>query len=165
MSDSRPPTNVVYLEPERIRAELDDNGCRVFEHWLGLCPDNGQPPERSLIDPLDFPFALPGISLVDVQGTRDEFHYRLVGTRDVQERGHDPTWKKVKDTYFAHSADVVLDLYEDARRGRAFVAVERFRKDNGVPVTDAALFMPLTDVDGAVTTVMVYSVCRPDIIT
>lgn len=162
MTHDPPPTNTVFFEPRKIRDELDDDGSRLFDHWLGLCPRPGAPPERARIDPLDFPYALPGIALVDVRGGRDDFVYRLVGTRDVEERGYDPTWKKVKDTYFAHAPDVVLDLYEDARRGVPFVAVEKFRKDNGLPVTDVALFMPLTDPAGSVITVMVYSFCRPD---
>jgi hypothetical protein len=158
----RASSHVVFFDPDAMRAELDSAGRRLYEHWLALCPSEGEPPEKARMDPLDFPFALSGIALVDVRGARDDFRYRLVGTRDVQERGFEPTGKKVKDAYFARSAEVALDNYGQARRGEPFVAVEQFRGVRGVPVIDVVLFLPLTDGDGTVTTIMAYSYCRTE---
>ena len=82
-------------------------------------------PRRADIDPADFKSHLPGILLVDVEGTDARgvgiFRYRVVGTGEVTLRGHDPTGKRVEEGFFGPSLADVIGLDELVRRGRSFL--------------------------------------------
>ena len=54
-------------------------------------------PSRADIEPLDLPSYLPGIVMVDVGHDPYTLTYRLVGTREAEARGHNPTGKSVFD--------------------------------------------------------------------
>ncbi len=66
--------------PEFNAKEIEDQRlARLHAHWHSLA--GGKPPPRSAIDPLDFPYLLGNISLVDVEpgeagGSR--FRFRLI---------------------------------------------------------------------------------------
>ena len=62
-------------------------------------------PARSDLDPIDIKAVLPLLMLVDVVPDERRYVYRLVGTREVEMRGSDPTGKAVKDAYYAESAE------------------------------------------------------------
>jgi hypothetical protein len=73
----------------------------MHEHWAALRGDRVLP-HRDDLDPARITRYLPGIMLVDVLwGPPLDFVYRLVGTREVESRGTDPTGRRVAEAYFA----------------------------------------------------------------
>ena len=62
-------------------------------------------PARGDLDPVDLKALLPLLILIDVVPDERRYVYRLVGTREVEMRGGDPTGKAVKDAYYAESAE------------------------------------------------------------
>ena len=106
-------------------------------------------------------YALPGIQLVDLLPTPVEFRYRLVGTREVEMRGFDPTGRPVADGFIGTSVEEVFDNYRSAVAARApMCTVGSFLKVNDVPVTDISIFLPRSSDGGTVVCVMVYSYQR-----
>jgi len=76
---------------------------RLYEYW-DLKRGQRSMPARSDLDPVDMKALLPHLILVDVVPDERRYIYRLVGTREVEMRGGDPTGKAVKDAYYAESA-------------------------------------------------------------
>ena len=58
-------------------------------------------PARGDLDPVDLKAVLPMLMLIDVGADERRYVYRLVGTREVEMRGSDPTGKAIKDAYYA----------------------------------------------------------------
>ena len=148
------------LDGDDVEQELDPNGMRLLEYWrslrLGL-----ETPRKSDFDPTQIPQALPGIQIVDIVDGPEQFKYRLVGTREVEVRGNDPTGKPVSHGYFGPSAEAVLENYQRAVEENAPVCVvDRFSKANSFPVIDVSLFLPLANGDGTLRHILVYSYQR-----
>ena len=75
---------------------------RLYEYWA-LKRGQRAMPARSDLDPIDMKALLPHLILIDVVPDERRYIYRLVGTREVEMRGSDPTGKAVKDAYYAES--------------------------------------------------------------
>jgi hypothetical protein len=132
---------------------------RVLEYWEGKRHGRLMP-SRADIDPGELKPYLPHITLVDVVDDARRYVYRLVGTKEVELRGYDPTGKSVIDAYFATSADSALLNYDAACRARAphyvadpFQVVDRF-------LGEEDLFLPLSQDGETVNMIMVFSVTR-----
>jgi hypothetical protein len=132
---------------------------KVLAYWQAKCGDRRMP-SRADIDPLELAPFLPNITLVDVVDDDRRFVYRLVGTGEVQLRGNDPTGKSVAEGYFAASPAQAMARYETVCRMQApfyeeddFQVVDRF-------VSEANLFLPLSDDGETVNKVLVYSINR-----
>jgi hypothetical protein len=117
-------------------------------------------PSRADIDPVELVRFLPNIILVDVVPDDRRFVYRLVGTAEVEVRGNDPTGKSVAEAFFAAVPADALDRYEEVCKTCAplyeeddFQAVDRY-------VSEANLFLPLSDDGENVNMIMVFSVNR-----
>lgn len=129
----------------------------MYEHWVGLRGDHVLPHRRDL-DPAAITRYLPGIMLVDVNWEPLDFVYRLVGTREVESRGYDPTGRPISDAYFAVTAEEALENYR-------YVALEQAVLYDGVPVSvpgnrfvsDESLFLPFTLDGERVGQILVYS--------
>lgn len=136
---------------------LDAPGRKLLAFWR----ENGtqeHPPARTLFDPTDHPKALPGIQIVEWVGPPDDFRYRLAGTREVENRGLDPTGKPVRDAFFGGSAEAVIEKYQRAITDRQpMISEDAFRTARGVPTLDVSLFLPLADADDALRFILVYS--------
>ena len=130
----------------------------MYDYWLGLRGDRPMPFRRDL-DPSQIKPHLPFLMLVDVVGDPPDFIYRLVGTREVDSRGYDPTGRRVAEAYFASSAEDALSNYAQVARERAVLYdCEPVRMPGNDYYNDESLFLPFT-VDGdSVAQVMVYSV-------
>lgn len=145
-----------------IESELDPAGVRILNYWRRLGEGHDGPPPKARFDPLDVPQALPGMMVVEKRLEDDELYYRLVGTREVAERGFDPTGMLVKDGFFGHSWELIEAHYHAVMRGgEPILALDDVRKRNFVTVRDVALFLPMSDQQGAVRFVMVYGYQRP----
>src|SRR5690349_16447326 len=68
-------------------------------------------PRRVDIDPAEMMPFLPAIMLVDVVPDDRRYVYRLVGTREVQARGRDPTGRVVGEAFIGSSRESVLANY------------------------------------------------------
>ncbi len=83
-------------------AIADEKIRRFYRYWLGKRGGRNFP-ARADLDPLDFPYVLGDVVLVDVQrsppGSRWPwtFRYRLVGTRIVERDGYDLTGNTLED--------------------------------------------------------------------
>ena len=61
-----------------------------FTYYCHIAPPGGLP-GRQHFDPFAIPVALARLVLLDVQRTPLRYRYRLVGTKEVELYGHDPT--------------------------------------------------------------------------
>jgi hypothetical protein len=121
-------------------------------------------PTRADIDPGEIRRLLPGVLLVDVvhrPGTPMDFIYRLVGTREVEMRGHDPTGKRVADAFYGESADEVTACYRQvAEQGRPYLDDDCFHLPEQEWSPTASIYLPLSQDGQLVTMVLVYSSIR-----
>lgn len=118
---------------ESILALLDGPGRRLLDFWMEASAAGL--PSRSNFEPLDHLAAWPGIQIVDVLPSPDEFRYRLVGTREVEVRGRDPTGETVAEGFFGDSAESVLENYRITRLEKCPICVlGNYRKQSGLPV-------------------------------
>ena len=82
----------------------------IYDYWNGKRGKRPMP-SRADIEPLDLPSFLPGIVMVDIGYEPYTLTYRLVGTREAEARGHNPTGKSVFDNWDGRSAEDVLENY------------------------------------------------------
>lgn len=79
---------------------------RFYHYWDRArdTPDGGQRtmPRRQDIDPIEIPDLLPYLVLTEVLPEAPWLRYRLVGTRQVAIRGHDPTGLPVLGHHIGH---------------------------------------------------------------
>jgi hypothetical protein len=80
---------------------------RLYDYWDLKRGQRPMPP-RSDLDPADMKALLPHLILIDVVPDERRYVYRLVGTREVEMRGADPTGKAIRDAYYAESADETM---------------------------------------------------------
>ena len=132
---------------------------KVLAYWDGKRNGRSMPRRRD-IDPVELRGLLPNITLVDVVDDDRRFVYRLVGTGEVQLRGHDPTGKSVRDGYFAATPEAAEARYERVCNSREpyyeednFQMVDRY-------VCEANLFLPLSEDGETVNMIMVFSINR-----
>src|SRR5215470_4102376 len=84
--------------------------------------------------------------------------YRLVGTREVESRGADPTGQRVADAYFAANVEDALENYTYVATERAVLYdCERVSKPGNRYMSDECLFLPFTRDGERVGQVLVYS--------
>lgn len=74
-----------------IEDDLPDEPARHLWRWWNDATRHGVSPARRDFDPVEFPRALPGITLFEVEREPWRFRIRLVGTRIVRETGRDTT--------------------------------------------------------------------------
>jgi len=135
----------------------------MYAYWQRKRADRSMP-TRADIDPAEISRLLPGILLVDVvhrAGTPTDFIYRLVGTREVEMRGHDPTGKRVVDAFYGKSADEVTACYRQvAEHARPYLDDDCFHLPGQEWSPTASIYLPLSQDGRLVTMVVVYSSIR-----
>lgn len=131
----------------------------MHNYWVEKCGDRRMP-SRADIDPSELKRHLPHITLVDVVDDERRYVYRLVGTREVELRGYDPTGRSVMDAYFASSLAAALANYDTVRETRTplyvadpFQVVDRY-------IGEEDLFLPLSNDGDRVNMIMVFSIMR-----
>lgn len=115
-------------------------------------------PRRADLDPSEIPpRLLPCISIVDVVDDERRYVYRLVGTADVQVRGHDPTGKSVIEGFFGPSVDDALACYDKVVATKAPVLDPvPFTATNGRYATEETMFLPLSEDGEKVNKILVF---------
>lgn len=151
--------------PESIRIEdgsfLGQCDTRIAD-LVGLWRsrfNGGSLPARRDIEPHEIVQLLPDIMLVDVTRPGPEFRYRLVGTREVEFRGYDPTGRSVRDAFAGFDGNFCDGNYRSVveRRDPVFI-VEYAPTKLGAVVRRETVFLPFAADGETVDIVMVYSV-------
>ncbi len=92
---------------------------------------------------------------------RLDFVYRLVGTREVDMRGHDPTGKRVAEAYYGKSADLVTACYRRVvETCQPFLDEDCFHLPGQEWSPSASIYLPLSNDGAQVNMVLVYSSFR-----
>lgn len=148
-ADLPPPS--IRLDPAFDTLELPQH--RVLHRFWSERLDNGQPPHRKVVDPIELRPALGNLLLLEVQSGGFDYIYRIFGTRITEHAGHDWTgW-----TVGAMSAKTESEIGVFYRA--VYAACAQLRRpiatDHVSPIRLSAacwrrLIVPLTDDDGAV---------------
>lgn len=146
-----------------ILAKLPESIRQMLAYWQRKRAGRRMP-ARADIDPAEMKAMLPFMILVDVNydaaGAAD-FVYRLVGTREVEIRGADPTGQRVAEAYHGPSAENALDCYRQAVENRApYLDDEYFVRDGDRFADEANLFLPLSNDGEKVNMVLVFTAYR-----
>lgn len=133
----------------------------IFAYWDALRGIRHMP-ERASFDPLAIPAHLPGILFIEVEGIDENgigiYRYRVVGSDEVENRGHNPTGKLVNEGFFGASLEEVLADYEWVRLNRTcFYAPVDFVTEDYRPVRELSILLPFGNANGDVTHILVYS--------
>ncbi|WP_157845997.1 PAS domain-containing protein [Kiloniella litopenaei] len=144
-------TTLDFLDtcPESIRA--------FYKYWDSK-RQGRQMPSRADLDPIEMKEFLSSIILVDVKRQPLDFVYRLVGTKEVDARGFDPTGRSVSEGSFGATVEEVLTNYRIVSEHKCPVYDRE-----GVPSDIAnlwqgdAILLPLSDDDETVNMVVAYT--------
>ncbi|WP_395020705.1 PAS domain-containing protein [Dongia sp.] len=130
---------------------------RIYTYWLSKRGGRTMP-RRADLDPTEIPpHLLPGITLVDVVADPRRYVYRLVGTKEAEVRGYDPTGKSVGEAFFGENAEDATECYDRVVETRAPVLdpvpfLERRRGYRGAE----SMFLPLSNDGIAVNMILVF---------
>lgn len=129
----------------------------VYEYWNMKRGDRAMP-TRLDIDPMELRTYLPALMIVEVVPDSRRYVYRLVGTKEVEARGDDPTGQPVGERFFGRTKEKVLFNYDFVVRNRT----PRFDDSDfltaGGRVNDSEeLFLPLSGGGDEVTQILVYT--------
>jgi len=141
--------------------ETSDLIREIFHYWNNRRGTRAMPSRRDF-DPVDLPAHLPGILLIDVEGVDEagigRYRYRVVGTAEVANRGHDPTGKPVVEGYFGPNKADVLGDYEAVRLGRTFLYEPlQFVTEDHRTVDEYSIVLPFSEDGRTVSQIMVFS--------
>jgi hypothetical protein len=149
--------NVTREEVERRIAACHVSVRALYDHWRTKCGDRPMPARKDL-DPVDLKPYLPSIILVDVVADARRFVYRLVGTKEVAERGNDPTGKPVGEAFFAKTAEETLDIYGYVvRERRPFCFRDPYLAPDGQTEHEDIIYLPLSANGADVDMILVFS--------
>jgi hypothetical protein len=135
-------------------------GCHPFlstlhGYWTAR-RGNRPMPARTDIDPVDLKPLLPVLILIDVVLDARRYVYRLVGTREVEMRGADPTGKAVAEAYYGETAEDTLYYLERVVRERQPVLYRgTYRPFSTRIQREDVLFLPLSQDGETVNMIMV----------
>lgn len=148
-------------DPAEFLARCAEQVRQVYQYWKDKCAGRTMPQRRD-VDPLDIARHLPNITLVDVVPDTRRYVYRVVGTREVDARGADPTGHSVLDSYFCSSRDAALVGYDRVcSERRPLFRDGQFFAESGRRTGRQTIFLPLS-VDGeTVSQIMIYSLHGP----
>ncbi len=117
-----------------------------YQYWNGK--RGGRPmPSRADLDPAEIKSFLPSIMLVDVVSRSPlQLRYRLVGTREAQARGGDPTGKLIGEAFFGRSEGQVLENYLDVTsRGVPVFDNDEVKLEDPMLRDAGTILLPLSD--------------------
>lgn len=132
----------------------------LYEYWDAKRGGRAMP-ARADLEPADLKKLLPHLILIDVVSDERRYVYRLVGTREVEMRGSDPTGKPVRDAYYAESAEETF-LYLDRCVHTAEPVLYRgiYRPSSTRTQQEDTIFLPLSKDGAHVDMILVYGHIR-----
>lgn len=129
---------------------------RLFEYWDGKRAGRSMP-ARSDLDPADLKPLLPHLILIDVVPDERRYVYRLVGTREVEMRGNDPTGKAIKDAYYAETAEETMAYLDNVTRSCKPVLYRGTYRPTSTRIQkEDTIFLPLSKDGAACDMILVY---------
>jgi hypothetical protein len=148
---------MTILIPDPIPPDLEP----VYRYW-DRKRGGRRMPRRGDIDPAELVPFLSALMIVDVVSDDRRYVYRLVGTREVEARGRDPTGRPVGEAFIGSSRERVLANYDRVQlTGRPHI-------DTGTVITTKdrlddshVIFLPLSEDDQTVSQILVYTVFEP----
>ena len=148
----------IRCEDDSFLAQCDTRIADLVALWRSRRDGDALPARRS-IEPHDIVQLLPDIMLVDVTHPGPEFSYRLVGTREVEFRGYDPTGRSVRDAFAGFDGNFCDGNYRSVvqRRNPVYI-VEYAPTKLGAVARRETVFLPFAGDGKTVDIVMVYSV-------
>jgi hypothetical protein len=137
-----------------IAAEIRDARLlRLYRYWAERRGAR-RFPSRSDIDPLDFPYLLGNVMLVDVASTSPpRFRVRLHGSNMVMRAGYDLTGKLLDELPIPEYRDYVVERCKGLLETGAPMVVQHDRRLGGQPQRYEALWLPLSS-DGSRVTML-----------
>src|SRR5215475_6364465 len=120
---------------------------RMHAYWLSK-RQQGTLPCRRDIDPLDFPWALGLVCLLDVERNPVRFRYRLDGTIIADRHGEDFTGRTTDDVRPGFYADMLHRHFSEILETRQPSLYRIVIRHDGQTKTYLRLALPLSD-DGA----------------
>lgn len=134
---------------------------QIYRYWRSKCAHGRMPPRRA-IDPVEIPRFLPQITIVEVVPDERRYVYRLVGTREVEIRGRDPTGRSVIDGFFGPSLEDALGCYDRVVATRApHYDDDPYVTPDGRYSDDETLFLPLSEDGETVSRILVFGTFSP----
>lgn len=135
----------------------------IYDYWQAKGAGRAMP-ARADIDPMEIKALLPSLILVDViydAANKPDFVYRLLGTREVEVRGENPTGRRVAEAYFGPSLENVLGCYQRVLdSGRPFVDDDYYVRDGDDFADEVNIFLPLSNDGQRINMIMVYTAYR-----
>jgi hypothetical protein len=133
----------------------------MYRYWRGKARD-GRLPRRVDIDPADIPRFLSHLMIVEVVDDERRYVYRLVGTKEVEMRGRDPTGMSVIEGFLGPSLEDVLSMYDGTVRERTPQYDDKpYISTNGRWISDETLFLPLSDDGVRINRILVFAATEP----
>ncbi|TDQ82274.1 PAS domain-containing protein [Dongia mobilis] len=137
--------------------ECDERLISIYTYWNEKRGTRAMP-GRPDIDPADLKAHLPLLCLIDVVPDARRYVYRLVGTREAEMRGRDPTGKAVAEAYYAERAGDTTDYLDRVlATGRPLLYRGTYHPLPTRTETGEVLFLPLSRDGHAVDMIMLYS--------
>lgn len=134
----------------------------LFRYWDGKRAGRRMP-RRADIDPAELVPFLPTLMIVDVVADERRFIYRLVGTREVDARGKDPTGHPVGEAFHGSSRERVLANYDRVKAsGRPQIDISAVITTKDRLDDSHVIFLPLSEDGQSVTQILVYTVFDPE---
>jgi hypothetical protein len=158
MSEAAPEPGLV--EPEWLGA-CGNLVQAVYRYWRSKAR-GGRLPRRSDIDPTEIPRLLSHLMIVEVVDDERRYVYRLVGTKEVEMRGRDPTGLSVVDAFLGVSLEDALWHYDHTVKTRAPVHDDKpYVSTSGRWVSDETLFLPLSEDGMRIDRILVATAAEP----
>jgi len=141
------------VAPDVATSLRDPRLRRFYEYWVGKCGARRMPARRDL-DPLEFPYMLGNLMLVDVLRDPQRFRVRLHGTNVVARMHYDMTGKLLDEVPRPEWRAYILDRCRAlAASGEPLLLTNDLMLD-GWTSRYEALWLPLAD-DGVRVDVLV----------
>jgi hypothetical protein len=143
--------------PDPIPAGLEP----LFRYWDRKRAGRRMP-RRGDIDPAELVPYLPCLMIVDVVADDRRYLYRLVGTREVEARGRDPTGRAVGEAFIGSSRERALANYDQVSlTGRPHIDLNTVITTKDRLDNSHVIFMPLSEDDQTVTQILVFTDFHP----
>jgi hypothetical protein len=131
--------------------------CDFYRYWDGKRGARSMP-SRGDIDPMEMRDFLNMLMLVDVVGDNRRYVYRLVGTKEVEGRGKDPTGLPVSEASYGLAEDA-LAFYDLVVANRMpVVYAGEYAPRPGRITKEQVLGLPLSNDGQNVNMIVVFSV-------
>ncbi|MBI1775090.1 MAG: PAS domain-containing protein [Proteobacteria bacterium] len=133
---------------------------RLLDYWQSK-RRGGALPGRADLDPLDFPYVLGDIQLLDVLGEPPSFRYRLFGTNLLPKYGVDLTGRTVEEFPGSEARDMAIARCHQIVRERLPIYGERSLVLDGRLWAYSVLLLPLAQDGKRVDMILIAQIFEP----